>query len=57
MGNISNKICREITTHILGSVTFFFRKTCRSGDSVEEYSRAGQATDGNMAHALSMLNT
>jgi len=43
--------------HILCSVTFFFLKSCRLWDNVEKYCRAGQATDGNMAHAHCMLDT
>jgi len=50
------KVVEKIKTHILGSVTFF-RKSCRLWDNVEKYSRAGQATDDNMAHAHCMLDT
>jgi hypothetical protein len=49
---LQTKVVEKITTHVLGSTTFSpkimsFRRQCG----------AGQATDGNMAHALSMLNT
>ena len=33
---------------------FFFRKSCRLRDSLENSCRAGQATDDNMAHAHCM---
>jgi len=48
------KVVEKIETHILGSI-FFFPKTCRLWDNVEKYSRAGQVTDDNMAHAHCML--
>jgi hypothetical protein len=32
----------------------FFFKSCRLWDNVEKYCTAGQATDGNMAHAHCM---
>jgi hypothetical protein len=35
------------TLHILCSITFFFRKSCRFWDNVENYSISRQATDGN----------
>ena len=47
----------KIKTHILCSITFFFRKSCRLWDNVEKYCRAGQSTDGNMAHAHCVLHT
>ena len=49
------KVVQKIKTHILCSVTFFSRKSCRLWDNVERYCRAGQATDDNMAHARCML--
>jgi hypothetical protein len=64
--NVSYRTCTEMfhtelvqntKTHILCSVTFFFRKSRRLRDNVEKYCRAGQATDGNMAHAHCMLDT
>jgi hypothetical protein len=52
------KFVEKIKTHILCSVTFFPPlKSCRLWDNVEKYCRAGQATDGNMAHAHCMLDT
>ena len=51
------KAVEEIKTHILCSVTFFFRKSCRLWENVGKYCRAGQATDDNMAHAHCMLDT
>ena len=50
------KYVEEIKTHILCSVTFFFRKSWQLWDNVEKYCRAGQATDGSRAHALCMLD-
>jgi len=50
------KVVEKVKTHILCSVTFF-RKSCRLLDNVENFCRAGQATDENMAHAYCMLNT
>ena len=50
------KVVEKIKTHILCSVTFS-RKSCRLWDTVEKYSTAGQATDGNMAHAYCTLRT
>jgi len=35
---------KNIKLHILCSVTFFFRKSCRLWDNVEKYCTAGQAT-------------
>ena len=50
------KVVEKIKTHILCLVTFF-RKSCRLWVNVEKYCRAGQATDGNMAHAHCMPDT
>ena len=50
------KAVQKIKTHILCSVTFS-RKSCSLWDNVEKYCRAGQTTDGNMAHAHCMLDT
>jgi hypothetical protein len=55
--NLSDKSCRENqNTHFVFS-DFFFRKSCRLWDNVEEYGRAGQATDDGMSHARCMLDT
>jgi hypothetical protein len=47
------KILEKVRTYILFS-NFFFRNTCRLWDKVEKYSRDGQGTDDNMAHAHCM---
>ena len=47
----------ETHTRIIRPVIFFSRKSWRSWDNVEKYRRVGQATDDNMAHAQSMLDT
>ena len=49
------KLVEKIKTHILRSVTFFWKLYCL-WDNVEKYCRAGQATDDNMAHAHCMLD-
>ena len=46
----------KIKIHILCSVTFS-QKSYLLWDNVENYGRAGQATDDNMAHAHYMLYT
>ena len=55
--NVSDKVVENIKTHILCSVTFFPRISCRLWGNVEKYVRAGQPADGNMAHAHCMLDT
>jgi len=50
------KIAHKAETQILCSVTFI-RKSCRLLDNVRKYGTAGHATDDNMAHAHSMLDT
>ena len=46
--NVSDKICREIKTHILCSVTFFFfRKGCCLRKKVQKYCTVGQTSDDN----------
>jgi hypothetical protein len=60
-------LCSDFSDHytsskgyIMISNFFFFRKSCRSLDNVEnveKHCRAGQATDGNEAHANCMLDT
>jgi hypothetical protein len=42
-----NKFVDKLKTHILCSITFFFRKSCRLYDNVGKFFRAGQATDDN----------
>jgi len=44
--HLSGKSSKEIKIQILCSKTSF-RKPCRLWDNVEEYGRAGQATDDN----------
>jgi hypothetical protein len=44
------KLVDKIKTHILCPVTFFFPKIASFLNNEEKYSRAGQATDNNMAH-------
>jgi len=53
MENASDKSCREI--QILCQL--LFRRSCRLGDNVEKYRKAGQDGDGNIAHAQFMLVT
>jgi len=50
------KVVQKIKTHILCSITFF-RKSFRLWDNVGKCCRAGQATDGYMAHAHCRLYT
>jgi len=51
------KDVEKIKTHILRSVTFIFRKSCRVWDKVEKYYIAGQVTYENTAYAHCMLDT
>ena len=46
------KVVEKIKPHILCSVTFIFRRSCRLWDSVRKYCRAGQTIIDNMAHAF-----
>ena len=57
MRNVSDKICSKNQNTLFTFSNFFFRKSSRSWQNVEKYFRAGQATDGNMAHAHCMLDT
>jgi len=50
------KFVEKTEIHNLHSVTFF-RKSCRLCDNVKTYTRAGQATDDNMAHAYLTLGS
>ena len=55
--NVSNKSRRENeNTHFMFN-NFFFRKSSRLCYKAEEYIRAGQATNNNVAHAQCMLDT
>ena len=49
------KVLEKIKTYILCSVTFFFRKSCRLRENVENYFRVGQATNDNTAREHCML--
>jgi hypothetical protein len=51
------KFVEKIKTHILCSVTFFSENRAVYEIMWKKYCRAGQATDGNMAHAHCMLDT
>jgi hypothetical protein len=51
------KVLEKFKTHIVCSITPFFRKLCRLCDNVEKYGTAGQATDDNMAQVHCMLFT
>jgi len=51
------KVIEKIKTHSLCSVTFFFENRAVYEIMWENYCRAGQATDDNMAHAHCMLDT
>jgi hypothetical protein len=44
MRMFQTNVVQKIKTHVLRSVTFFFRKTCRLWDDVEKCSSVGQAT-------------
>jgi hypothetical protein len=50
------KAVQKIKTHILYPVTSPPRNVCRLWENVEKYGRATQATHGNMAHAICMLD-
>jgi len=54
MRNFPDKTVEKIETRVSCSVTSF-RKSCRLCDNVEEYCRAGQPTDDNMALAHCIL--
>jgi len=57
MKNISDKYVEKITTHIFYSVTFFFFENLAIYEiRWEKYCRAGQNTDGHMAHVHCMLH-
>jgi hypothetical protein len=46
------KFVEKIKTHILYSIVFFFRKSCRLWDNVEKYGTARQATDDNIIRRM-----
>ena len=49
--NISDKICREIQTHILCATTPF-PKSCLLLDIVEKSGRVGEVTDDNITRRM-----
>jgi len=51
------KLVEEMKNTYFCVQNFLFRSSCRLWDNVEKYSRAGQATGDNMAHAHCMLDT
>jgi hypothetical protein len=48
------EVAEKIRTHILYSITFSFRKSCRLLDNVEKYYRAGQVTDDRQYGACAL---
>jgi len=46
------KVVEKIKTHILRSITFFFRKLCRLWDNVENYWKARQITGHNIVRCM-----
>jgi hypothetical protein len=50
------KVVQKIKTHILSSITFFFRKSCRLWDNLEKYVVEPDRRD-NLARARCMLST
>jgi len=46
------KFVQAIKTHILCPIAFFFWKSCRLWDNVENYCTTGRAKYDNMAHAF-----
>jgi len=52
MKNVSEKVFENIKIYLC-CITYF-RKSSSLWDNVENFSRAGQATDDNMAHAHCM---
>jgi hypothetical protein len=50
--NFQVKFVQKIKTRILCSLTFFFRKSCRSLHNVEEFGTARQATDDNTIQSM-----
>jgi hypothetical protein len=47
-----HKLLKKFTTHILCSVTFFFRKSCRLWYNLEKYGSARQATYDNIMRRM-----
>jgi len=57
MRNVADRFVDRIKTHILYSVNFFSRKSCRLWDNVEKYRRDGYVTDDDITHGHCMLFT
>ena len=57
MRNVSDKGCRENQNKHFVFNKFFFLNPCRLWYNAEKYWTAGQATDDNMVHVHSMLDT
>ena len=56
--NVSDRSCRENQNpYFMFNNFFFFRKSFRLWDNVKKHCRAGQTTDGNMAHAHLMSDS
>jgi hypothetical protein len=54
---VSDKSCGEhLNRYFVFSNFFFFLESVPFMKYVEKYGRAGQATDGNMAHAHCMMD-
>jgi hypothetical protein len=57
MRNVPDKNCGENQNTHFAISNFFFENRTVYEINVEEYCRAGQATDDNMSHAHFMLDT
>jgi len=58
MGNVSEKIYREIQIHFALNIFFFsFFKSYRLCDNVEKYGTPGEVTDDIMLHIHLTLGT
>jgi hypothetical protein len=53
MRNVSDRICKE-NQNTFYVLQFFLRKSRQLWDNVEKYGAVRQATEDNIAHALSM---
>jgi len=51
------KIVEKIKREIFNAHQFFLKESCTLLDNVEKHFKTWQATDDNMAHALSRLDT
>jgi len=57
MRSVADKICREKQNTRFMFNYFFFKKNHAVYETVEKYSRTGQGTDDDMAHARCVLDT